>query len=181
MIAPDIRGTRRKTFRIGGAVFDTTALTANRTVTVPDSDVTLGSGGGGVTDHGALTGLADDDHAQYHNDARGDARYSVLAHNHSGVYDPAGSAAAAQAAAVQRANHTGTQLASTVSDFSTAADARIAAASINALTDVTVTAPSTGQVLKYDGAAWINDTDATGGGGGGLTQPQVSAIASMRI
>lgn len=31
--------------------------------------------GGGVTDHGALTGLADDDHAQYHTDARGDARY----------------------------------------------------------------------------------------------------------
>jgi hypothetical protein len=29
----------------------------------------------GVTDHGALTGLTDDDHSQYHNDARGDARY----------------------------------------------------------------------------------------------------------
>ncbi len=28
-----------------------------------------------VTDHGALTGLADDDHTQYHNDARGDVRY----------------------------------------------------------------------------------------------------------
>jgi hypothetical protein len=32
-------------------------------------------GGGGVTDHGGLTGLADDDHTQYHTDARGDARY----------------------------------------------------------------------------------------------------------
>lgn len=31
--------------------------------------------GGGVTDHGALTGLADDDHPQYLNIARGDARY----------------------------------------------------------------------------------------------------------
>ena len=29
----------------------------------------------GVTDHGALTGLGDDDHLQYHNDTRGDARY----------------------------------------------------------------------------------------------------------
>lgn len=29
----------------------------------------------GTTDHGLLTGLADDDHPQYHNDARGDARY----------------------------------------------------------------------------------------------------------
>lgn len=28
-----------------------------------------------VTDHGALSGLADDDHTQYHNDTRGDARY----------------------------------------------------------------------------------------------------------
>lgn len=35
--------------------------------------------GGGVTDHGALTGLADDDHSQYHTDARGDARYPPLA------------------------------------------------------------------------------------------------------
>lgn len=32
----------------------------------------------GVTDHGALTGLADDDHPQYHNDARGDARYDAI-------------------------------------------------------------------------------------------------------
>jgi hypothetical protein len=50
------------------------------------------SGGGGVTDHGALTGLADDDHTQYHTDARGDARYALLAkgvtngdgHDHAG-------------------------------------------------------------------------------------------------
>ncbi len=43
-------------------------------------------GGGGVADHGALSGLGDDDHSQYHNDARGDARYPVL----SGSYaDPA--------------------------------------------------------------------------------------------
>ncbi len=33
----------------------------------------------GVTDHGALTGLEDDDHSQYHNDARGDARYYTQA------------------------------------------------------------------------------------------------------
>jgi len=46
------------------------------------------AGGPGSTDHGTLTGLADDDHTQYHNDARGDARYSQLGHNHSGVYQP---------------------------------------------------------------------------------------------
>lgn len=54
-----------------------------------------GGGGGGVTDHGALTGLADDDHTQYFNTTRGDARYSLTTHLHTGVYDPAGTAAAA--------------------------------------------------------------------------------------
>lgn len=68
-----------------------------------------------------------------------------------------------------RNTHTGTQLASTISDFSTAADARIAAASVNALADVTVTAPSTGQVLKWNGSAWINGTDAGGAGATNLT------------
>ena len=48
----------------------------------PDSTGNIdlpGGGGGGVTDHGALTGLGDDDHTQYHNDARGDARYYTKA------------------------------------------------------------------------------------------------------
>lgn len=47
---------------------------------------------GGATDHGALSGLADDDHSQYHTNARGDARYAQIAngvtggdsHDHSG-------------------------------------------------------------------------------------------------
>ena len=51
-----------------------------------------GGGGGRVTAHGSLTGLADDDHTQYHTDARGDARYSLLSHNHTGLYDAIGSA-----------------------------------------------------------------------------------------
>lgn len=38
-------------------------------------NIDLPDGGGGVTDHGALTGLADDDHPQYLNTVRGDARY----------------------------------------------------------------------------------------------------------
>ena len=36
--------------------------------------------------------------------------------------------------------------------------------SLGALTDVTISgSPSNGQVLKYNGSAWVNDTDATGG------------------
>jgi hypothetical protein len=57
-----------------------------------------GVAAGAAADHGALTGLADDDHAQYHTDARGDARYSAIGHNHTGTYDPAGTAAAAVSA-----------------------------------------------------------------------------------
>lgn len=59
---------------------------ANVTLTYDDvlNTLTIAStGSGGVTDHGALTGLADDDHTQYHTDARGDARYSQLGHTHS--------------------------------------------------------------------------------------------------
>lgn len=62
-----------------------------------------------------------------------------------------------------------THTASAISDFSSAADARIAAASINALADVAVTSPSAGQVLKWGGSAWVNDTDAGGAGATNLT------------
>jgi len=44
-----------------------------------DSDIITISGGAGegASDHGELTGLDDDDHPQYHTDARGDARYYI--------------------------------------------------------------------------------------------------------
>jgi hypothetical protein len=52
----------------------TTTLTHISTVDLRQG-AGLSGGDGGVTDHGALTGLADDDHSQYHNDSRGDTRY----------------------------------------------------------------------------------------------------------
>lgn len=55
-----------------------------------------GGPSGGVTDHGDLTGLSDDDHTQYFNTTRGDARYytktaadaafSAIAHAHDDRY-----------------------------------------------------------------------------------------------
>lgn len=46
------------------------------------SELGGGGEGGGVSDHGGLTGLSDDDHAQYLNNARGDARYAPISHIH---------------------------------------------------------------------------------------------------
>ncbi len=37
-------------------------------------------------DHGGLAGLGDDDHSQYYNTTRGDARWSVLSHLHDSNY-----------------------------------------------------------------------------------------------
>lgn len=41
------------------------------------------------------------------------------------------------------------------------------ASAINDLSDVTISSAQAGQVLKYDGSAWVNDTDQVGSGGGG--------------
>lgn len=49
--------------------------TNNAGTDVVGTDNLVFSTSGAVTDHGDLIGLADDDHTQYHNDTRGDARY----------------------------------------------------------------------------------------------------------
>lgn len=57
------------------------AIVAGTNITVDSTDpanpIVSASGGEGTSDHGVLTGLTDDDHTQYHNDTRGDARYYV--------------------------------------------------------------------------------------------------------
>jgi hypothetical protein len=50
---------------------------AGVTATNSGDVVTVTIPGGGVTAHNALTGLAADDHTQYHTDARGDAKYTI--------------------------------------------------------------------------------------------------------
>lgn len=61
---------------VGGTTGQVLAKNSNADYDTEWVDQT-GGGGGGVTDHGLLTGLADDDHTQYHNDTRGDARYEA--------------------------------------------------------------------------------------------------------
>lgn len=52
------------------------------------------------------------------------------------------------------------------------------ASALNDLTDVTLTSPSSGQVLKYNGANWVNDTDATGGGGSATADSAATAFGN---
>lgn len=116
--------------------------TVNGNSLVGAGDVAI-AGGGGVTDHGALTGLVDDDHPQYHNDARGDARYSPLGHTHADAVAAGASgfmsgadktklngiatnatANSSDAALRDRSTHTGTQAISTVVNLQTTLDGK---------------------------------------------------------
>lgn len=74
----------------------------------------------------------------------------------------AATANSTDAVLLARANHTGTQLASTISDFSTATNALIGAASIDALSDVVITSAATNQVLQFNGTNWVNATSVAG-------------------
>jgi hypothetical protein len=129
-----------------------------------------------------------------------------------------------------RANHTGTQLAATISDFNTAADARVvagitakqgniqfqdeavaagtsggvttvnfagagvtasfatgtltvtipgggAAGNLDSLTDVVITTPATGQLLRFDGTNWVNATVSGTGDVAGPASASDNAVA----
>jgi hypothetical protein len=52
------------------------------------------------------------------------------------------------------------------------------ASTLDGLTDVAITTPSLGQVLKYNGSTWINDADATAGGAGAGTVTTVSVASA---
>jgi hypothetical protein len=78
-------------------------------------------------------------------------------------------AQAAQTAAELAENNAETAENNAASSATAAAASAAAAAAtaasigdLDSLSDVTVTTPSTGQVLKYNGSAWVNDTDAGG-------------------
>ena len=80
---------------------------------------------GSAVDHGTLAGLAGDDHTQYHNDARGDARYYTETELDAGQLD--------------NRYYTETEI-----------DNRV----LNDLSDVSAAAPNTNDVLEWNGSAW---------------------------
>lgn len=49
---------------------------------------------------------------------------------------------------------------------------------LSSLSGVTITSPTAGQVLKYNGTAWINDADAVSGGAGVGTVTSVSVASA---
>lgn len=125
--------------------------TVNNTPPDASGNVTVSGGGaGGTSDHGALAGLGDDDHPQYLNNTRGDARYYT-----KGQVDTLVNNAASQNSAADRnrANHTGTQAISTISGLQTILDG-LGGTAVNSV------AGKTGNVTLV--AADISDSGATG-------------------
>ena len=52
------------------------------------------------------------------------------------------------------------------------------ATDLDDLTDVVITSPTAGQVLKYNGTNWVNDTDATSSGGSGIALTDLSVTTN---
>ena len=94
--------------------------------------------GTGVTDHGGLTGLGDDDHTDYHTNARGDARY--LYRENAGAFTPD----ADYEPATKKYVDDNAGGASAMDDLSDA--------------DTTTDAPNLNEVLKWDGSNWVPGT-----------------------
>lgn len=155
-------------------------------------------GGAGVTAHNLLTGLGSDDHTQYHNDARGDARYSQLSHNHTGVYAPVLGADDNYVTDAEKTklsnlsgvntgdqdlsgysltshNHTGvyqplaTVLTNTTASFTTAQETKLSGIETGATADMTG-----GEIVSAIDTA-LGGTTWQGGGG---TSPTVATLAS---
>lgn len=93
-------------------------------VLLPDASgsIDLSSvGGGGVSAHSALSGLGADDHPQYLNPTRGDARYFTQAQVTAAIAAAVASSSTGDRA---RANHTGTQGMGTIDGLSAALTSR---------------------------------------------------------
>jgi hypothetical protein len=52
---------------------------------------------------------------------------------------------------------------------------------LDSITDVALSSPTTGQVLKYNGTNWVNDVDASGAGGGALPSRTTTSAVTTTI
>ena len=97
-----------------------------------------------------------------------DASYSAVGHDHSGVYEPAN--ANIQSHIISTSNPHGVSAAQTGAYTSGQVDTLLAGKSdtshshtLDGLSDVTITTPASGNVLSYNGSAWVNSAPAGGG------------------
>lgn len=98
-----------------------------------------------VDDHGLLSGLADDDHPQYHNDTRGDARYYTKSQVDSSLSGKAASShthaisdtTGLQTALDGKASTSHSHAISDVTDLQTSLDGKASSSHTHAISDVT--------------------------------------------
>ena len=97
-----------------------------------------------------------------------DASYSAVGHDHSGVYEPAN--ANIQGHVSSTSNPHGVSAAQTGAYTSGQVDTLLTGKSdtshshtLDGLSDVTITTPASGNVLSYNGSAWVNSAPAGGG------------------
>ena len=110
-----------------------------------------------TVDHGLIAGLADDDHPQYLNESRHD---SLPQDNPHGVTKAqVGLGNVPNVDATLRANHTGTQLASTISDFSTAVLAAETTTSISLNSNILTYTDEDGVDTDIDLSLYLDDTN----------------------
>jgi len=139
-------------------VFQTANAYANspktRFVNLLDLRTVLSSGDGllsvPVTDHGNMTGLSDDDHAQYLTEARHDA-YDHSSAMTSVILDNISDVEAATPSDDQVLTWDSASSKWTPQTFSATV------ASLDNVGDVTTPSPSSGDYLKWNGTAWVND------------------------
>ena len=180
---------------------DTLQFTANYPSPMPDiiRKVKLPSGGSGVTDHGALTGLADDDHTQYYNQTRGDARYlrtevdgsvtneiqtlslsgNTVSLTSGGSIDVSTTTAvSANTAKVSNATHTGDVAGSTALTIANNAvtSAKIADGTIG-LADLSATGTRNATTILYGDNTW--KTAPSGGGADNLGNHTATTTLNM--
>ena len=178
----------------GGGADALSAAELEALITTAQAEIDALEGVVAALQHDDLGGLTDDDHPQYHNDARGDLRYQPLDADLTAIAALTTTAFGrallelADAAALAAA-HTHAQLhdAATVSD-STTIDLTLTGQQISGavISQMSITADASGIKLSGDAAAPGNDklygTDGSGvkgwysqPSGSGLTHPQVLA------
>lgn len=111
----------------------------------------------GISDHGALGGLGDDDHPQYLNEARHDALPFDNPHNVTKAQVGLGSVPNVDA--TDRANHTGTQLANTISDFAAQVAIDETTTSLVLASNILTYTDEDGVATNIDLSLYLDDTN----------------------